>query len=224
MRSSFRLSFRRKRSAQSQTQIDAPALLHTLRRGSMDGVQQLFSGNNSTNINRLLPDGALPLHVAVDAERADVVEFLLQNGAGVNSVDQAGWTALHHAVYNSNIEIVKLLLQHGADSTMKAGNFLPVDLAMGCDEIMTELLLPVREEKKTVVRKESSLSCEVFLAKLNTKPADLRVRPDKTHRRTHSRPRPSQPFPARPPQTEARPSNDRKLQKQHSWCAVLVAF
>ena len=49
-----------------------------------------------------------------------MMEFLLQNGALVNSKDSFGRTPLHHVVAETcNLDVVKLLLQNGAQISSK---------------------------------------------------------------------------------------------------------
>lgn len=127
-------------------------ICNTLRHGSVDAVQHLLQ-SKSLFVNSLLLDGQLPLQIAVDANRPEMVEFLLDKGANVNKFDQAGWTALHHAVYKSNIRLAKKLLERGADpSASRDGDLLPIEMAMTCDEDIIHLL------RKAEVRRRQSES------------------------------------------------------------------
>jgi uncharacterized protein len=56
---------------------------------------------------------------AVAGGRADVVDWLLQNGAEANYRYGAGFTPLLTAAANGHLEIVKMLLLHGADVQAK---------------------------------------------------------------------------------------------------------
>lgn len=168
---SFRVrsSFRRSRRGVRPTSLtgDEALIRFALRQGTAKQVEQLFSGTQQKHTDMPLSDGQLPLHVAVDANRPEVVTYLLKHGAHVDKTDPAGWTALHRAVYNGNINLAKILLDHGADPGLKAGHLLPVDLAMDCDSNMTDLLnqaakpTPVKnmeddqEVEESVERKEA---------------------------------------------------------------------
>jgi ankyrin repeat protein len=61
--------------------------------------------------------GRTPLHYAVEGEHYRVAEWLIQQGANVNSHDEAtiGETPLALAVQRDYPEMVELLLAHGAD-------------------------------------------------------------------------------------------------------------
>ena len=59
---------------------------------------------------------------AVAGGRADVVDWLLQNGAEPNYGYGAGFTPLLTAAANGHLEIVKMLLLHGADAEAKTND------------------------------------------------------------------------------------------------------
>jgi ankyrin repeat protein len=59
---------------------------------------------------------------AVAGGRADIVDWLLQNGAEPNYRYGAGFTPLLTAAANGHLEIVKMLLLHGADAGAKTND------------------------------------------------------------------------------------------------------
>jgi len=60
------------------------------------------------------------LHWAAALETEEIVQFLVENGADVNAVEQsAQWTPLTLAVRQGNVEIVTMLLANGADKEAK---------------------------------------------------------------------------------------------------------
>jgi ankyrin repeat protein len=80
-------------------------------------------------VNAHAPDGFQPLGLAAFFGHADIVEFLLNNGAEVNSPSRNAMRVmpLHSAIVNQRTEIVKLLLDHGADvNTTQADDFTPL--------------------------------------------------------------------------------------------------
>ena len=58
-----------------------------------------------------------PLHAASHFGRADIVRWLLNNGADANSRTNTGssWTPLHIAVHSMEVEPIPILLEHNAD-------------------------------------------------------------------------------------------------------------
>ena len=78
------------------------------------------------------------LHRAVDHNRFEVVELLLNRGADPNvrkKFPMDNWTPLHRASFNGNVEIVKLLLTHGASVFSKSVPIVghtPLDEARRC--------------------------------------------------------------------------------------------
>ena len=150
VRTSIRRSRRRMKRRTSSLTSDGVLVRYALRQGTVESVGIFFSGKLQRNLDLPLPDGQLPLHVAVDASRDDVVLFLLNKGADINMADPAGWTALHRAVYNGNIPLVKLLLDHGADASLRAGHLLASDLAMDCDNNMATIFEEAERDRKSL--------------------------------------------------------------------------
>ena len=64
-------------------------------------------------------DDLTPLHNATVWNNFEVVEYLLRNGAMVDSRDKKNLTPLHHSALHGRLEIMKLLLHSGADKDAK---------------------------------------------------------------------------------------------------------
>jgi ankyrin repeat protein len=73
--------------------------------------------------------GATPLHLAVAAGHAGVVEALLASGASPAATDDAGYTPLHLAAERGDLPIVRLLLLARAEVEVFIGETTPLDLA-----------------------------------------------------------------------------------------------
>ena len=54
------------------------------------------------------------MHAAA-AGQVDTVQFLLENGANLEFLDNMKWTALHHAVSSGGPDVTKLLIEKGAN-------------------------------------------------------------------------------------------------------------
>ena len=63
-----------------------------------------------------------PLMVAIHSQNLDAVQFILENGGGVNDADAFGNTPLHKVVVVGNIPILQTLLEHGANKNAQNQN------------------------------------------------------------------------------------------------------
>ena len=75
--------------------------------------------------------GWTPLHYACSRGHLDVAEFLLANGAIVDSMSPGNTTPLMMAVQSGNEQLIKLLLDKGADLQLRNTNGLSaIDIAV----------------------------------------------------------------------------------------------
>jgi len=97
-------------------------------------IRQLIEAG--TDPNKQYMDGTQVftlLHNASSNGHFDIVQYLVQNGANVNAIDQTGDTPLHHAALFSNIQIVRYLVESGAYvNSMDRHGFTPLHCA-ACD-------------------------------------------------------------------------------------------
>lgn len=96
-----------------QTPNEAYPLHGAARRGDLARVKALVA--DGADVNQVLDQADLrtPLMEAARFKRADVVVFLLENGADVNLRSEQGYTALHWAILQGNRAVVKLLVDKG---------------------------------------------------------------------------------------------------------------
>ncbi len=93
------------------------APIHTAaRQGDVDTVRELL--DQGEDINRNSRNGA-PLHVAILADRQEVVEFLIANDADVNALSSTFGMPLHVAALKGSAIITSLLIANGADVTAR---------------------------------------------------------------------------------------------------------
>lgn len=71
--------------------------------------------SRGSDINKRNKDGQLAIFLAIQNNHADVVRYLIENGADLTLQDQYAGTPLHNAAYMGNVEIAKLLIDAGAD-------------------------------------------------------------------------------------------------------------
>lgn len=76
--------------------------------------------NNISQINcTCRASGSAPIHYAMLGGNKNTVNFLLNNGAWVNSQNYFSETALHWACKIGKISLIKLLLKHGICMSMQ---------------------------------------------------------------------------------------------------------
>jgi len=88
------------------------ALMFAAAAGDLGSARALVSGG--ADVNGLSAFGLSPLIMAVHGGNAELVEFLLDQGAEVD-LAASGHTALHAAVLRGNNDAVAVLLAHGAN-------------------------------------------------------------------------------------------------------------
>jgi uncharacterized protein len=95
--------------------------------GNLPVVKALVQGRNA----RLDHIGWTPLHYACSRGHLEVAQFLLANGAIVDSLSPGYTTPLMMAVQSGNEQLVKLLLDKGADIQLRNTNGLTaIDIAV----------------------------------------------------------------------------------------------
>jgi ankyrin repeat protein len=58
--------------------------------------------------------GRTPLHIAIEQQNSQLVKYLLEQGASLESRDRDGTTPFLYAVKSENFPVVKYLIKHGA--------------------------------------------------------------------------------------------------------------
>jgi ankyrin repeat protein len=76
----------------------------------------------------------LDLNQAVIREDFDLVKFLIDDGADLNSMDDDGNTPLIHAILLNNVHMVELLLNYGADPNIEIDRTTPLIVAVSGEE------------------------------------------------------------------------------------------
>lgn len=95
--------------------------------GNLPVVKALVQGKKA-KIDHI---GWTPLHYASSRGHLDIAQFLLANGAIVDSLSPVNTTPLMMAVQSGNEQLVKLLLDKGADIQLRNGNGLTaIDIAV----------------------------------------------------------------------------------------------
>jgi ankyrin repeat protein len=125
------------------------ALSFAAERGHLESVKTLLAAKADPNVGKILP-----LHLAIHANAAGVVQSLLEAGADANRPGQVTWqnrwgnsqytsgvTPLTVAISEGNSEALKLLLAHKADPNGLGPDRLPVILQAAWQPAVLEPLL-----------------------------------------------------------------------------------
>jgi uncharacterized protein len=112
--------------------------------GKVNRVRELVS-EDPTRVNAYSVDGFQPLGLASFFGHFEVVDYLLQSGAEVNSPSKNSQRVmpLHSSVAGQHLEVSRILLEHGANVNAKqADDFSPLHEAVQNGQVeMVQLLL-----------------------------------------------------------------------------------
>jgi len=93
-------------------------LNYAIQEGRLFDVKNIIN-KDRTKVNEKDKWGYTLLHDAVVAERLEIVEYLVQQGADVNTSNLERFTPLHDAANKGRLELVRFLLAKGADPNAK---------------------------------------------------------------------------------------------------------
>nr|XP_019955403.1 PREDICTED: ankyrin repeat domain-containing protein 16 [Paralichthys olivaceus] len=94
-------------------------LLHyAARHGHLDTVRYLVEGAGA-DVEVSNNDYKRPLHEAASMGHRACVDYLLREGAAVDSLKKADWTPLMMACTRRNLDVIQELLRHGADPALR---------------------------------------------------------------------------------------------------------
>ena len=103
-----------KSKATGGTPEKAPQIHRASADGQVESVHRALE-NDPTLIGSKDGSGYTPLHHAAIGGHADIVEILLESGAGIDTIGSRGETALFLASSKGNSEVVRILAKAGAD-------------------------------------------------------------------------------------------------------------
>ena len=100
---------------------DPASILQAARSGNLEAVKQIVA-SDSAMLRVADTVGYSPLHLAAAYARWDILVFLIDAGAEVNSQALDHTTPLHAASVYDEPEFVEMLLARGADSSLAVGD------------------------------------------------------------------------------------------------------
>ena len=137
---------------------EKPLLLHyTIRRGLTAATSWLLERGADINIRTkyLLDDfvaSLTPLQGAIEAERLEITQMLIEAGADVNAktIGELELTPLQDAAAMGNLDLIRLLVKYQADLTVRdnINNHTPLDWAKDFEQTAAVKLLQKLETEK----------------------------------------------------------------------------
>lgn len=99
-------------------QILNEQLLAAIENGNLNTIKNLISEGANVNAKGTLV-GISPMHLAVENQDIDFIEFLLSKKADINNTDGQGRTPLFWASYSGYSDVVRYLIDQGANVNIK---------------------------------------------------------------------------------------------------------
>eukprot|EP01064_Diplonema_japonicum_P012329 TRINITY_DN19808_c1_g1_i1.p1 TRINITY_DN19808_c1_g1~~TRINITY_DN19808_c1_g1_i1.p1 ORF type:complete len:384 (+),score=78.88 TRINITY_DN19808_c1_g1_i1:23-1153(+) len=109
--------------------------------GHTSYVKQVVEECKVTNFDMLDQYGSPPLYnAALKNDNAELIKYLLKNGATVELKNADNETPFFIAVFNNHIEVSKLLLEHGAKTDLKGGVYGDYPMHVACRNNLSTML------------------------------------------------------------------------------------
>uniref|UniRef100_A0A1X7TRF1 Uncharacterized protein n=1 Tax=Amphimedon queenslandica TaxID=400682 RepID=A0A1X7TRF1_AMPQE len=123
----------------SSSSVVDQQLYYAAQAGNLEGMRSALS--NGADINWMNSGGSnrTPLHAAAISNKADAVQWLLENGADLESRDGDGDTPLIWAAANGHTQAVTMLLEKGADVAASTNTYkrpVGIDIFFGMEDIL----------------------------------------------------------------------------------------
>jgi ankyrin repeat protein len=139
--------------------IPSPLSIHDLaEQGNLNQVKALIEQGKASadeEDNKFMRRKVL--HYAAESNQAEIVEFLLAQGAKVDIEDRSGFTPLHYALFKGHLHLSQLLLEKGADPNKEGAFYLFHAAEMGYAVIVEQLLRYGADANLQTYYKETAL-------------------------------------------------------------------
>jgi ankyrin repeat protein/L-ascorbate metabolism protein UlaG (beta-lactamase superfamily) len=119
-----------------------PDLCKAVKEGDLAQVKDLVLADKGLLKTRT-ERGQTPLHLAAGAGNQQITQFLIDQGADIDALDDQGNTPLHTATALKQIDCAEYLLAKGADVTIRNGANMPVivpALTSGSPKLVGQIL------------------------------------------------------------------------------------
>ncbi len=124
-------------------------LVKATKDGDLEKVSELIKSGADLNTTIGDSDKRNLLHHASQKGHSNLIEFLIEKGIKVNSLDNRGRTSLYLACYDWKFDSVKTLISKGAEINIR-GEYNPLDMASSNSYYGTEIIELLLENKADV--------------------------------------------------------------------------
>lgn len=117
-------------------------MLLAVRTDNINDLKNFIEQGANINFQDSRMEGVTALHEASRKGNVEILIYLLQNGADINSKNHKGFTPLHVAAFSGEILVINALIKNGANVNVKAkDNITPLHVAAVKGNIETVKLL-----------------------------------------------------------------------------------
>jgi uncharacterized protein len=112
------------------------SLFYDAQMGNFENIKQAVESGSDVNLLYKVGDiWASSLYIAAQNNYSEIVEFLINNGANINSALADGSTALYIACINGHAEVVEVLLRLKANTELSRAGYKPIDVAISKNDV-----------------------------------------------------------------------------------------
>ena len=130
-------------------QLLAHNIFDAIRENDIKSVEKIIKKDQS-KVNKKNKDDQTPLHTAIQFDRTEIIELLINQGAKLNLTNNKGQTPILYAAFRGDTKTVKLLINQGAKINPKTHTPFPI----------------VERDRETITLLEAANKKQVELEKL----------------------------------------------------------
>ena len=143
-------------------------LLQAITDGSVEEIKSIACNHGKTALNLTDPTG-LPLVMhALQEDKIDCFQLMVEQGADLSVTDEEGWTVLHLAASLANMDAVELIIKHKPElvETRASNGLRPISVSTNCQltSFLLQAELKLLKVKNNACKKGKRKSCGNLVA------------------------------------------------------------